>query len=261
MTADDLNIELEPIADGAYRLKIEWQRAGDDRPTQFDPTMLNIDWEEARERAITRDMDAYGLWLGEKLLFGQPEARRSFDTAFGGARSRDIPLRLRLDLADAPQSLPWETMRLSDHHRALAVNDRLLVSRYLPSSDVRAAGRPPPADQWRVGLLVANPKGLTERGLAQVSEEEILADLSGSLGPEAISRYKATLGGLQECLDAGHDVLCLAAHGGITERGGEPFVYLESDDGTIRGVTAAKMNVQARQIERASWREGVADGG
>jgi tetratricopeptide (TPR) repeat protein len=145
--------------------------------------------------------------------------------------------------------LPWETLRLSDHRRALAVNDRLLVSRYLPSSDVRSASRPPPADQWQVGLLVANPEGLAERELAQVSEAEIRADLEEALGPEAIKSYKATLGGLRDCLDAGHDVLCLAAHGGITERGGEPFVYLERGDGTIRGVTAADLAAEFTDIE------------
>lgn len=249
MEADDLNIELEAVGAGTYRLKIAWLRAGADRPAQFDPTMLSINWDEARERAIARDMDDFGLWLGDEVLFGQEGARRSFDTAYGGALSNNRALRLRLELGDAPQSLPWETMRLADMGRALAVNDRLLISRYLPSGDIRGVRRPAPSGQWQVGLLVANPEGLADRGLAQVDEAGIVADLAGEVGAEAIHSYPATLAGLRDCLGAGLDVLCLAAHGGITERGEEPFVYLEREDGSIRGVTAADFAEEFQDLD------------
>jgi hypothetical protein len=249
MAADDLNIELEPTGEGEYRLKIQWLPAGGDRATQFEPTLIRVDWQEARERAIASDMDAFGLWLGDEVLFGQEEARRSFDTAFGGARSRDTALRLRLELGGAPQSLPWETMRLSGHGRALAVNDRLLLSRYLPSSDVRGIGRPPPADDWQVGLLVANPAGLDDYGLAPVDQAAIQADLEGEVGPEAVKTFPATMLGLRDCLSAGLDVLCLAAHGGIHRRSGEPFVLLEAEDGAVRGVTAGDLAAEFREIE------------
>ncbi len=207
-------------------------------------------FDRAALQQLELDPVAYGQALSE-ALFASPSVLADFSAARAAADAADAALRLRLQIdPNAPElhSLRWETIRDPAGDRPLILGQRVRFSRYLASADWRRVQLRPRA-ALRALVAVAAPTGLDKFGLAPIDAaaevaraREALADIpvAALAGPGAV-----TLNRLTAALRDGYegqqqfDILYLVAHGVMVD--GDPWLFLEADDGSIERVAGADL--------------------
>ncbi|GAB4483923.1 MAG: CHAT domain-containing protein [Anaerolineales bacterium] len=225
------------------------QRFGLEKPITlaYDP----LDFESLIE--IPED---YGKALAEKL-FADEGAREMWAAVTSAAAAASATLRLRLLIGPSASDLNgvyWEALRDPKNNAApLFTGENLLFSRYLSASDMRPVNLRPKGD-LRALIFVANPADLAEYKLAAVDvageisrAQEALAKIPSK--PEVIPAKdgeRATLNALMEKLRDGYDVVYFAAHGTLAN--GEPFLWLENEQGKADKISAAQLAVRMREL-------------
>lgn len=225
------------------------QRFGLEKPLTltYDP----LDFENLIE--IPAD---YGTSLAEKF-FGDEGVREMWASVTSAAQAAAATLRLRLLISPSAAELNgvyWEALRdPKDANAPLFTGENLLFSRYLSASEMRPVNLRPQGE-LRALVFVANPSDLAEYKLAAVDvageiarAREALAKLSTPLEVvPAQDGQHATLNTLMERLRDGCDIVYFAAHGTLAN--GEPFLWLENDEGKADKISAAQLAVRMREL-------------
>ncbi|HEX5692394.1 MAG TPA: CHAT domain-containing protein, partial [Roseiflexaceae bacterium] len=247
----DLEIRLRRAADAAALVDVSVRHPSGqvdtqlvtDAPVQFDLDALH---------AMLLDPSAYGRTLAAQL-FADARLHDAWNIVRGYmAAGSGLRVRLRLDAAlDALHSLRWETLREPAADTALAHNQRLLLSRYLDSADLTYIDTSD-RSQLRAVVAVANPAGLERYQLAPVDSVGEVARARAALDGMDIriladgEDRRASLANLGDALRDGCDILYLVCHG--TLKGGEPYLWLETDDGQLGRVAGADLVQQIQNL-------------
>ena len=217
------------------------------RPPAASSLLARFDLEQLGRHVAYGD--EYGPLLTDSL-FGPQELRTLFAQARAlQAQDPPVPLRLRLYVGpSAPElhEVRWETLRDPQNPDALlALDDNVLLSRYLSSSDWRSVRLQAKA-ALKALVVIANPSDLAAYNLAPVDvpgELERARDGLGDIPLEALCRSDdprcaalgvpiigpPTLGEMLQRLGQGYDILYLVAHGSLRDQ--TPWVWLEAGDG------------------------------
>lgn len=235
----DLELSLTRRDAGLYALEMRFIQPGSEADVRLEdggpggPALVNLDFAALRERLL--DADAYGRALGA-ALFAAPAVAAMYARADATAQQLGVALRLRLAIGpDAPelQGLRWETLRGPDGG-PLVTSERVQFSRYLSSADWQPVRLRPQAD-LRVLVVIANPRGLDQYGLAPVAVQALWQGVRTSLGGLQVDALlapgEASLANIAERLRGGHDVLYLVCHGSWQR--GASWLWLEDSAGDI----------------------------
>ena len=239
----DLELSLTRRDVGLYAVEMRFMQPGSETEVHVSGSqaLISLDLPALREKLL--DTDAYGAALGA-ALFAPAAVAEMYGRAETVAQQLGVPLRVRLAIGnDAPElhGLRWETMVTPAGARMVA-SERLQFSRYLGSSDWQPVRLRPQRD-LKVLVVIADPTGLEQYGLAKVPVESLWTGVRASLGAlqvEAlITRGSATLDGLCERLAAGFDVLYLVCHGSWQR--GSAWLWLETAAGQIDRVPGEQL--------------------
>lgn len=252
----DLELEVQARADGGYTAELRYRAprstadanvAAELPPGQFDPQQL-------AEAAL--DPREYGRRL-TMMLFADVRLRKTFVRAIDAARQAQTPLRIRLRLDQADETLNairWELLQDPDDEDLafLVTSERTLFSRF-PSSEDMEPVVPPPMKDLDALVAIANPSDLGRFKLASV-------DTAGELGRirEALGTVKTrvlareggergtTLNAIVEALRDGPEVLYLVCHG--TFREGKSYLWLEAEDGTVQRIEGGEFVARLKEL-------------
>jgi CHAT domain/SIR2-like domain len=204
--------------------------------------------------SVEMDPDAYGRALTDGL-FASADIRRAFLEAIAAAESSQLALRLRLFIGpSAPElhALRWELLRTPDDDEPIAVSQRIVLSRYLSSSDWVGVGVRPKVELTALVVIADPAENRFRRDGKPFDPVDVTGELARArrgLSPfpitELAARGAATLGSIVTGLLEGHDILYLACHGFMAD--GEPQLLLEKADGTVDRVPG---NVLVEEISR-----------
>lgn len=231
----DLELRLAPLGNG-LGLTLRFSRPADAGEHEDGPFPVELD--RATLLSATNDPPLYGKHLSEQL-FGDPIARQTFVRICNDALEARLSLRIRLYLHNPDlHPLRWETLADPATGSPLALDTRLIVSRFL-SSERRGAVTLRPRSEVRALVAVAAPADLVQYGLGLIDREAELQRARASLA--GITTDVLPTNGTPCTLDAlgsrlrlaaGYDILYLVAHGALMN--GRPIVYLEQADGQTR---------------------------
>lgn len=246
--------------DADLEIGLRWDRRRRDLYVnlRFDLPGTSVDDWEQPEAPLRIDLDAlnalrsdsagYGAALAAMVLRDGdvgPFYRKAMDVS----RSREMTLHLRLHIA-APtrfHALRWETLRDPQTGDRIAMQSRVLLSRYLSSPD----WRPIPArvkHDLRALVVVAGPSDIDsyaprQQRLAPVDVDGEVKRAREALGPLAevnvLSHGRAGLVATLDAVERGIDVLYLVCHGAL--RDDVPVLYLEHPDATTHEVDGRKL--------------------
>jgi hypothetical protein len=222
-------ITIQRKAYGHWPVVVEQSQAGTFLPIRNEGR-LTLDESELLSQPTPRD---YGTELGKALF--HDEVRDAFARA--RAESQD-DLHLLLFVEDEElKVLHWERLcaPLDGGWKFLALDQRVLFALYLPAVTDR---RFPPFGRrdLRALILVANPQGLEDYGLAPFDDAATVAGLQAAFGeeipcdvladvPEAVG--PPTLDALAEQLTAErYTLLHVVAHGSYAKGSGDTVLYL-----------------------------------
>jgi hypothetical protein len=191
------------------------------------------------DRALLRqriaDPASYGKVLSS-ALFNNKDLQELFTHACVGADRLRCPLHFRLRLTSKVarlHGLRWETLLDPRDDSPLAVNQRVLFSRYLDTWHYRSPRARRPGQGLRAVVAVADPENPQEYPrrwgrLARIDvrgERERAEKALADLNPEFLAGPgEATLENLASLAGAGCDILYLACHGVL--EGAEPRLFL-----------------------------------
>ena len=182
----------------------------------------------------------YGDTLRDAFFQGQ------IADAFKQARANSVTSILRVRLAIDPkatelQGVHWETMSDPDPARPLPLfmSEQIAFSRYLASQDFSDIRSRPRSGGINALIVLSNPTDLAARGFNPIDPATVLPGIRAALGDhtelvELTAPGSATIEKIVAGLHPGFDILYLICHG-KTGR-----VFLEQDDGTLKGVDAAE---------------------
>ncbi|MFL7867447.1 MAG: CHAT domain-containing protein, partial [Anaerolineales bacterium] len=246
-TYADLEIGIHQRSAGKYTVEARFSPAGseaDIRIGEQEEIEIQFDFEALQKNALALNMESYGRLLTASL-FSPSQAKEFFARAVSDAG--DEPLRLRLlfgPTAGALHSLYWETLRNPVDGTLLAANENILFSRYLASEAWKGA-HPRPKKKVKALVAVSNPSDLADYQLAAVNVSGELERAQGSLRDIELKSLpddleKCTLENLTAHMRDGYDILYLVAHGRV-DRDGNPWLFLESQKGTVERVSGQKI--------------------
>jgi hypothetical protein len=192
-----------------------------------------FDRTELRENA--GDPATYGKVLSA-ALFKDDDLRRLFTNACAGADRLGCPLHFRLRLTSKVarlHGLRWETLLDPRDSSLLAVNQRVLFSRFIDTPHYRSPRPRQPGQGLRAVVAIADPDNPNEYPrrwgrLARIDvkgERERAEKALADLAPDFLTRRgETTLENLASLAGAGCDILYLACHGVLD--GDEPRLFL-----------------------------------
>ena len=235
----DLELSLTRRDVGLYAVEMRFTQPGSEADVRLggaSQPLISLDLTALREKLL--DPDGYGAALGA-AVFAPPAVAEMYGRAETAAQQLGVPLRVRLAIgADAPElhGLRWETLQTLAGKRMVA-SEQLQFSRYLGSGDWQPVRLRPQTD-LKVLVVIANPQGLAQYGLAQVPVEPLWNGVRASLGALQVEGLttpgSATLDAICERLQAGFDVLYLVCHGSWQR--GASWLWLETAEGQIERV-------------------------
>jgi len=253
MNVADLELGLHRRGEGHYAVELRYVQPGSDADIRLSGEEILAALDLAQLRDLQLDPAAYGQALSAQL-FAAPALRSAFAQARASAASLDAPLRVRLFIGpSAPElhSLRWETLRDPEADELLLTDERLLFSRYLAAGDWRPVSLRPKAE-LRALAAIAGPANLARYGLAPVDVPAELERAEAGLGAVPLSALAApgaaTLERIVEALRDGPDILYLVAHGAVVD--GEPWLWLEDEDGNVARTSGGELARRIRELER-----------
>jgi CHAT domain/SIR2-like domain len=201
------------------------------------------------------DAEMYGRLLGS-WLFADSDVSSTFDKAKAVAAATGVPLRLRLLIPPSARelhSVRWETLRGPDG-RAVAIDENVVFSRYLASTDWRRVPLQSRSDLSAL-VVIADPrtdKSFGGRPVEPVAVAEELQRACDGLGTIPVtplaSGGSATLLNLTRELQGGCDILYLVCHGYIHE--GEPQLLLETETGDVHRVSGRELEEELGRVQK-----------
>jgi len=253
----DLEISLFRHDINTYSVEFRFSLPESDvdiRPGSDKPVLARFDLDALQ--LLAYDPDAYGQALTASL-FADTAVQSAFAQARAGAQSKGVGLRLRLLVGpSAPElhRLRWETLRDPQDGTPLFMGENLLFSRYLFSQSWREV-RLRPKGELSALLAVANPNNLGEYDLAPVDVPAEVERARLNLGqipvavlPDRTSDTPVTLDNLLARVRAGVDILYLVCHGSLKD--GEPWLWLENDQGQAARVSGEELVQRMRELEQ-----------
>ncbi len=251
--AAELLLTLSKVEPDQYFIELTFSRP--DERAERPPVRAPAHFDFPALRQNLPNPSVYGCLL-EAAIFSSPGPRSFFETALAVAQSDGLALRLRL-LVDpsAPElhELRWEILRISQDGGFLTMNENVLFSRYLYSTDWRRVTLRP-RGEMRSLVVVANPTGLERytpagRSLAPVDVDGELSRVrQGLSGVDTVDEIpdapgetgQASLDHIVQCLRRGYDVLYLVCHGALFPKDRqnptgpkEARLWLEKSDGSV----------------------------
>ncbi len=251
-----LEVEIQPETNGSYAIALRLPQAATLAAELVDRRAARID--AAQLRALSLDAAAYGRAL-TGMVFAEPALREAWAKAQGFAAARGEPLRVALKLGadDALHGLRWEALCDPTTQEPLALSERILVSRVLPSADLAPLTIPEKPSSLRALAVVANPIDLANFGLPPIAVADEIVRISAALSPipttiiadcPQAGQRRATLAAMLAALRDGADIFYLVCHS--TLRDGSPFLWLEGDDGRCARVRADDLAGCLRNLSR-----------
>ncbi|MET0788255.1 MAG: CHAT domain-containing protein [Cellulomonas sp.] len=252
----DLEVGLHRRDAVTYGIELRFALPSTDAETRLDvdgPLVASIDTQALD---ALDDDDEYGRLLGRDLFGGGFGA--ALRTAVATSQSQGVRLRVRLVVGPSASSLHglrWETLRDPADDSVLAMNENVLLSRYLSSNDWRPVGVLPRGD-LRALTLVASPTNLgavaAGRPLAALDVpaelERARTALGGMHTVELPGAGRPTAAGLVAQLREGVDMLYLVCHGYVAND--EPVLLLEDEDGTCAPLLGSELVDRIRELSR-----------
>lgn len=221
-------------------------RFGLDKPISMELDLVDFD-------GLINLPPDYGKLLAERV-FGSEEMRKQWANCKAQAQAVNAPLRFQLLIgatASELNGLYWETLTDYETGQPLFTGENLLFSRYLSASDMRPV-RLRPKGSLRALAVAANPSNLSDYKLAAVDVAGELARAKEALGDIPVTNLpgkdgdRVTLNRLIEELRNGYDILYLAAHGTLAS--GQPFMWLEMDDGKVDRIQAIDLAIRIQEL-------------
>src|SRR5262249_18362039 len=166
----DLELSLRPDGRDGYAAEVRFRPTPDGvEAALVGSPPASVRFDPKRLRALEVDPEAYGQLLTD-MLFGDLRLREALERARAFTESLGLPLRLRLRLDAAPElhALAWEILLDPRDGRPqgdpagpafLCLDERVLLSRYVDSQDLRPVEWPP-RDRLSALVAIANPTGL-----------------------------------------------------------------------------------------------------
>ena len=247
----DLEIGLHRRDVGGYTAELRFSSPESAADVRVAGTGMSVDVYRLRDLSL--DPSAYGQALSESL-FSETALRTAFAQARAVTQSQEKPLRVRLFIGpSAPElhGLRWETLLDPEGGASLLTGEHLLFSRYLGSLDWQPVKLRPKA-ALKALALIANPSDLADYGMAPVDVEGELARARAGLGEIPLTQLGAdggaTLNSLNTHLRDGCDILYVVAHGLLKD--GEPWLWLEAEDGSTHRVAGAELVTRVRELQQ-----------
>jgi len=251
----DLEIRLRSMGEGRYSADMQFNDPASAAPVDF-ATDVSITLDYVALRTVTNDPTRYGALLSV-MLFADTQMRDGWTRSIGyteGGKAA-LRLRLRLDGDDALlHAIHWETLQHPQTGRFFAIDERILLSRYLTSTESAPVVRRSPG-AMRALVLIANPSNLARYRLAPVNvaaEAEHALTALGELQPDVIAsnvkEQRATLPALIGAARGGYDIIYVVAHGQFVE--GKPSLCLEDEHGNVAWATGTVITDALCQITR-----------
>lgn len=207
------------------------------------------------------DPRAYGEALAT-ALFHTPEIHTLYQQVRAAVETANLHSRIRLLVGpSAPelQSLRWELLRLPESgggksSAPCATSERILFSRFMVSHDWRPVNLRP-RTELRALVAIAAPAGLERYKLAAVDRDGELARAHRSLQGITLEtlgqdEVPCTLGRLVSSLRDGVDILYLVCHGHLKRSTGEPFLFLQDDEGAVARVPGHALAERISELAR-----------
>jgi len=220
LSKDYFTLELEILGDaGAYQVALS--HTDPRSQAKSDPAVGSLSFEIAELRENQLLPDDYGAALSRQL-FADDNIRERFGRVEAMAHSAELDLRVVLRIGPSAvelESLRWELLRHPQRDEALAFTERVLLSRFLASDNMRPV-RPLARDRLRALVAVAAPadEALRRMKLAPVdvaAELELVRDSLAGIELRELGTADApcTLDALSEALREGVDLLYFIGHG------------------------------------------------
>lgn len=253
-TCADLEFRFDYLRAEFYSLSITFRLPLSDALIDLlDGSRVEVKLDESQLRALSLDNSAYGQRLAD-MVFDSRRVAQAFHSARSAAHAQSLPLRMRLcfESLDTPiHAIRWELLCDPDG-KPLAISERVLLSRFVPSSDL-APYRPPYRPSLQTLIAAVAPHNLGDFRLATfdasiTAQSTAAAFEPGDITVLASSDAPVTLARLAEHLRNGQDLCCLIAHGAIVND--EPMLFLEDATGQTEPVTAGQIHEQLSALSQ-----------
>ncbi len=235
-----LEVNLQVREQDRYSLDMRFWHPGaatDTRPLAGQRITVHFGWTDLLVNRL--NPIGYGTILGESLLESQA-ARDAYIQSRQMARAGENSLRFSLALDPAAPELHdicWETLRLLKEDLPLAMQEKVLFSRYLSSTDWQLVSTIPKSSLRALAFIVA-PHNIStyepsSRRLSPIDvplELEVLRKGLGDISLEVIAEpEQATISNLMSRLRDGYDILYFVCHGELIK--GRSILYMADEDG------------------------------
>jgi len=251
----DLEISLQRRDGESYSVEMRLSQPNSDADIRLGQgEALSASFDLTTLQGLIGDPAEYGKNLADSL-FADAGIASGFAQARTGAESLHAPLRVRLLIGPgAPElnTLYWEALYDTQNKAPLFTGENVLFSRYLSSSDWRPV-KLRPKGTLKALAAVANPSDLAAYKLAPVDVAGELERAKEALGNVPVVSLpggdgeKCTLNTIIDRLRDGYDILYLAAHGALVK--GEPFIWLEGEDGKLARAAATDFVARIRELQ------------
>jgi hypothetical protein len=251
----DLEISLHRQDKGTYAVEFRFKQPDSDVEIRPESGIVSIDPEDLNLKVF--DTEAYAKLLTERF-FADSRIEKAFIQARTSAATLNKPLRVRL-LIQASEvelhSLHWETLCDPQSGKPLCMDENLFFSRFPTSTDWQPV-KLRPMSHMRALVVVANPTGLEQYGLAKIDLEAELVRARNGLGsisisilPDIHTMNRATLHHILDLLREGdHDILYLVAHGSIVNN--ESWLWLEDENGEVARISGGDLASDLGNLSR-----------
>lgn len=256
----ELEIGVSRVVPGHYRVghyQVELRLTDPEVDTDRPPVTGEAAFQVNELSKLLDLPDQLGLALTE-ALFRDAGVRRFYSEAKAVFESSGRTLRIRISIGPGAaelNGLPWELLRDPDTQASLAVSERILLSRFMQSSDWRPVKLQPKA-QLRALIAVSAPSDAATYGMAEVDATGETARVRESLGAiecSAIGQTEPlTLQLFIDSLRKAPDIVYLACHGSAP-KDMEPVLFFQDAAGKAELVKArdlAQRVGELRQLPR-----------
>lgn len=250
----DFELSLHQRGGNAYTIEGRLSLPGDDADQRFGlETPISFSYDPLDFEGLIDIPEDYGKLLAEKF-FADEGMKTMWASVTAAVSAAGATLRLQLLIGPSASELNgvyWETLRNPKDNAPLFTGENLLFSRYLSASDMRPVNLRP-REALKALAVASNPSDLPDYKLAPVDvpgelerAREALRDIPLETFP-AQEGQVVTLNALMEKLRQGIDILYLAAHGTLAN--GEPFLWLQTEDGKADKLSASQLALRMREL-------------
>jgi hypothetical protein len=255
MASFEIEITLHRV-EADYQIDLRFDRS--DSEADAAPVRGDAKFDFETLRALSDDRAEYGKLLYQNL-FSDPKIHERFKEACISAEGSDMPVRVRLYIADDAvelHPLVWESMRDPESGELLVTRENFLFSRFISNEDFRPI-RFRAKDELRALVVIANPSNVADykpggRPLAPLDVPGEIARATQGLGNLPLTVLAepgtATFNGIVSKLREGYDILYLVCHGALIDD--EPRLCLEDENGRAAIVPGTELVTRLSELKQ-----------